>query len=130
LRIESIQGITDAISRGCISGDEVGKTIILPASHTGGRRYMIQNYLDSIAICRVHGPPDFFVTFTCNANWPEILDSMFERRQSPPDRSDIIVQVYHMKLEDLMHDIKMIYFWPMHCRYDHFCIEKHMYIYI
>lgn len=32
LRIESIQGITDAISRGCISGDEVGKTII-PLRH-------------------------------------------------------------------------------------------------
>jgi hypothetical protein len=107
LRIESIQGITDAVSRGCISGDEIGKTIILSASHTGGRRYMIQNYHDSIAICRVHGPPDFFVTFTCNANWPEILDSMFERGQSPPDRSDVIVRVYHMKLEDLMHDIKM-----------------------
>jgi hypothetical protein len=59
MRIESIQGITDAISSGCISGDEVGKTIILHASHTGRRRYMIQNYHDSIAICRVHGPPDF-----------------------------------------------------------------------
>jgi hypothetical protein len=31
---------------------------------------------------------------------------MFERGQSPPDRSDVIVRVYHMKLEDLMHDIK------------------------
>jgi hypothetical protein len=33
LCMESIQGITDAISRGCISGEEVGKTIILPVSH-------------------------------------------------------------------------------------------------
>ena len=57
--MDTIQGITDAISRGCRSGNEMGKTIILPASHIGGRRYMIQNYHDSIAICRVHGPPDF-----------------------------------------------------------------------
>jgi hypothetical protein len=71
----------DAISRECTSGNEMGKTIILPASHIGGRRYMIQNYHDSIAICRVHGPPDFFITFTCNANWPEIQESLFEPGQ-------------------------------------------------
>ena len=59
LRMESIQGITDAVSRGCISGEE-----------------MIQNYHDDIAICRVHGPPDFFLTFTCNPNWQEILESL------------------------------------------------------
>jgi hypothetical protein len=106
LRMDTIQGITDAISRGCTSGNEMGKTIILPASHIGGRRYMIQNYHDSIAICRVHGPPDFFITFTCNANWPEIQESLFEPGQNPPDRSDVIVRVYHMKLQDMLHDIR------------------------
>jgi hypothetical protein len=45
---------------------ETGKTIILHASYTVGRRYMIQNYHDSIAICRVFGALDFFFTFTCN----------------------------------------------------------------
>jgi hypothetical protein len=73
LRMESIQGISDAVSHGCIDGDEMGKMIVLPASHTGGRRYMIQNYHDGIAICRVHGPSDFFTTFTCNLDWLEIL---------------------------------------------------------
>jgi hypothetical protein len=48
-----------------------------------------------------------FVTFTWNTNWPEILDNMFERGQSPLEISDVTVRVYHMKLEDLMHDIKM-----------------------
>lgn len=33
---------------------------------------MIQNYHDAIAICRVHGPSDFFTTSTCNPKWPEI----------------------------------------------------------
>jgi hypothetical protein len=37
LRVENFQGISDAISRGCTNGEEIGKTIILPASHTGGR---------------------------------------------------------------------------------------------
>jgi hypothetical protein len=73
LRMESVQGISDVVSRSCIVGDEIEKMIALPASHTGGRRYMIQNYDDGIVICRVHGPPHFFVTFTCNPEWPEIL---------------------------------------------------------
>jgi hypothetical protein len=79
------------VSKGYTNGEEIGKTIILPASHTGGRRYMIQNYHDSIAICRVHGPPDFFVTFTSNSKWPDISESLFESRQKPTDRAEVIV---------------------------------------
>jgi hypothetical protein len=60
LRTEHFQGIIDAISRGCSHGGEMGRAIVLPALHTGGRRYMLQNYHDSIAICRVFGLPDFF----------------------------------------------------------------------
>ena len=67
---------------------------------------MIQNYHDAIAICRVHGPPDFFVTFTCNAKWPEIAEGIIEPGQRPSDRADIIVRIFNMKLEDLLHDIK------------------------
>ncbi|AQK99644.1 Retrotransposon-like protein [Zea mays] len=106
LRMENLQGISDAVSRGCINGDEMGKTIVLPASHIGGRRYMIQNYHDSIAICRVHGPPDFFVTFTCNAKWPEIIDGLQHSGQKSSDAPDIPVRVFHMKLEELLQDIK------------------------
>lgn len=84
----------------------MGKMTILPASHTGGRRYMIQNYHDGIAICREYGPLDFFVTFTCNPKWPEIAEGIFEPGQKPNDRADIIVRVFSMKLEELLHDIK------------------------
>jgi hypothetical protein len=84
----------------------MGLRVVLPASHIGGRRYMFQNYHDGLAICRVYGPPDFFVTFTCNPNWPEILESMFEPGQKASDRSDIIVRVFHLKLNDLLNDIR------------------------
>jgi hypothetical protein len=67
---------------------------------------MIQNYHDSIAICRVFGPPDFFFTFTCNPNRPEIANSYHDATQRPSDKSDVIVRVYHMKLEELIQDIK------------------------
>lgn len=94
------------LSRGFVNGEEIGKIMVLPASYTGGRRYMVQNYHDGLAICRVHGPPDFFLTFTCNPQWPDITNSFFERGQSPPDRSDVVVRVYHMKFDDLIQDIK------------------------
>jgi hypothetical protein len=84
----------------------MGQRVILPASHIGGRRYMFQNYHDGLAICRVYGPPDFFVTFTCNPNWPEIVESLFEPGQKASDRSDIITRVFHLKLDDLLGDIQ------------------------
>lgn len=106
IRMESIHGICDAVSRGSTEGNEMGKITVLLASYTGGRRYMIQNYHDGIAICRDFGPPDFFVTFTCNPKWLEISEAIFEHGQRPTDRNDLVVRVFNMKLEELLHDIK------------------------
>ncbi|CAN1306099.1 ATP-dependent DNA helicase PIF1 [Linum perenne] len=47
--------------------------IILPATYVGSPRYMKQLYLDGIAVCQFFGNPDLFITFTCNAQWPEIV---------------------------------------------------------
>lgn len=33
---------------------------------------MIQHYQDAMAIRRVKGPPDLFITFTCNPKWIDI----------------------------------------------------------
>jgi hypothetical protein len=68
---------------------------------------MIQNYHDSIAICRAFEPLDFFFTFTCNSKWLEIVNSFYNAEQKPSDKSDVIVRVYHMKLEELIQDIKL-----------------------
>ncbi|XP_039772144.1 uncharacterized protein LOC120640381 [Panicum virgatum] len=59
-----------------------------------------------MSICRVFGPPDFFVTFTCDVNWPEIKLGILEPGQHPSDRADIVVRVYNMKLEEMLDDIK------------------------
>jgi hypothetical protein len=106
LRTENFQGISDAVNKGYTYSDEMGKVIVLPASHTRGRRYMIQNYHNSIAICRVYRQSDFFFTFTCNPKWPEIVNSFYKTEQKPFDKSDVIIRVYHMKLEELIQDIK------------------------
>ncbi|GJV99432.1 DNA helicase [Tanacetum coccineum] len=76
IRNEYLSGIYDAINRGDNDGFHCGSKLILPQSFTGGPRYMYSHYLDALAICRVHGNPSYFITFTCNVNWPEIAEYM------------------------------------------------------
>lgn len=45
LRIEYLQGLADVVQ-----GDQIGKKVLLPSSHTGYKRYMIQNYHDGICL--------------------------------------------------------------------------------
>ncbi|CAO2148949.1 unnamed protein product [Urochloa humidicola] len=106
-RSEYFQGIVDAVGKGTLDASSIGKKKFLPASFTGGRRYMTQNYQDALAICRVHGCPDWFTTFTCNPKWIELMESLeTEPGQQPADRSDFIVRVYKIKLDEMMDDIK------------------------
>jgi len=42
---------------------------------------MMQHYQDAIAVCRVMGPPDFFVTFNCNPSWLEITHELLLGQQ-------------------------------------------------
>lgn len=107
LRGESVDGIVDAIDKGVTDGDSIGKRVILPASFTGGRRYMVMNYQDAMAICRVYGSPDLFVTYTCNSKWQEIAEAIrFDTGQQPSDRADIIVRVFNMKVNEFIADIR------------------------
>ena len=72
MRSEIFKGIRDSVSRGDLEASAIGKRIILPASFTVGPRYLFQNYQVAMAICRYYGYPDLFITFTCNARWPEL----------------------------------------------------------
>ncbi|KAH0713702.1 hypothetical protein KY289_009661 [Solanum tuberosum] len=72
LRSDLYGGLMDTIVRGDSDCSMVGKTIILPSSHTGGPRYRAQNYQDAMAICRWARYPDVFLNFTCNPKWPKI----------------------------------------------------------
>jgi hypothetical protein len=53
------------------------------------------------------GCPSFFITFTANPKWPEIVEAI--RDTSPTatssDRADIIARVFKLKLDDRMHDL-------------------------
>ncbi|GKC44676.1 DNA helicase PIF1, ATP-dependent [Tanacetum coccineum] len=83
-----------------------GKKVVLSSSFTGSPRYMMQNYLDAMTICRHYGYPDLFITFTCNPNWPEISRFMDKRGLNSEDRPDVITRVFKIKLDSLMKDLK------------------------
>ncbi|GKB08055.1 DNA helicase [Tanacetum coccineum] len=101
IRNEYLSGIYDAILRGDRDGSDLGLRTVLTASFTGGPRYMYAHYLDALAICRVHGSPSFFITFTCNAKWPEIEEYMESfPHLTAADRADIVDRIFEKKIRD------------------------------
>lgn len=107
LRSDHFQTISDAVGQGCIDGEKIGRKTVLPGSFTGGKRYYVNHYQDAVAICRVHGGPDIFTTFTCNTKWPEIAEAIrYEPGQEASDRPDIVNRVYKMKQDQFIKRIK------------------------
>ena len=107
IRGEYLSGLYDAVSRGDHNGSDVGTRIILPSSFTGGPRYMYSHYLDALAICRELGNPQFFITFTCNANWPEIQRYMADfPHLNAADRADVVCRVFEQKLKAFIKFLK------------------------
>ena len=54
-------------------------------------RYMRQAYQDDMALFRIFGKPDLFITFTANPNWPEIVREL--NGQPYKSQPDICVRV-------------------------------------
>lgn len=71
LRSDTFDSIQQSEHSGKTDMHDQGSRTYLPASFTGGPRYMKNMYLDAMAICKHFGFPDLFITFTCNPKWPE-----------------------------------------------------------
>ena len=99
---ELYNGLQDAMYSGD-STTNVGQRIILPSSFTGGPRQMHKLYQDGMAIVRVFGKPDLFITVTCNPNWPEIKETLLPG-QTAQDRPELISRVFNMKLKAIFND--------------------------
>ncbi|KAG2217967.1 hypothetical protein INT45_001401 [Circinella minor] len=84
---------------------QIGRSIILPSSFTGGPRCMKQMLQDGLAIIRQRGNPTLFITFTCNPQWPEIQSELLPGQQAF-DRPDICSRVFHIKITEMMAHIK------------------------
>jgi hypothetical protein len=62
-------------------------------------------FQDSMAIVRFFGKPLFFITFTANPRWPEILRELKEG-QNPLDRPDLIARVFRLKYKEFLSDLR------------------------
>nr|GEW52371.1 hypothetical protein [Tanacetum cinerariifolium] len=85
---------------------KLGKSIVLPSSFIGGARFMRQNYLDAMTLCKWFGHPDFFITFTCNPKWLEISRFVRKRGLKPEDRPEVLCRMFKLKLDHLIKNLK------------------------
>lgn len=107
LRTDLYSGLQDAVTTGDVNAAAIGRRYILPSSFTGGPRNMVHHYQDAMAVVRVMGPPDYFITMTCNPNWPEILNEISANgSRRPEDRPDIVARVFKLKLQELLRILK------------------------
>lgn len=68
---------------------------------------MIKHYHDAMALCRKYGPPDLFITFTCNSKWPEIERALQNKHgKKTEDRPDVVARIFKIKHDDLIEYVK------------------------
>ncbi|EGT35548.1 hypothetical protein CAEBREN_00452 [Caenorhabditis brenneri] len=101
LRSEHLRGLQDYVA-----GEENGPIgrIILPASHSGSPRDMVQQYQDAMTVVSRYGKPDFFLTMTCNPKWREIQECLAPG-QVAVDRPDVVARVFKLKVDELRNDL-------------------------
>ena len=58
-------------------------------------------YHDALAVIRKLGRPSFFVTMTCNPNWPEVRDALMPG-QKHTDRPELLARVFFQYKEEML----------------------------
>ncbi|KAI3812104.1 hypothetical protein L1987_16809 [Smallanthus sonchifolius] len=106
LRCESYEKLRSVQNQGNKDMTTIGQRVLLPSSFTGGARYMLQNYLDAMSLCKWYGYPDFFITITCNPKWPEVTRFLKDKMLNPEDRPDILCRLFKIKLDAIIRDLK------------------------
>lgn len=101
LRAHSYIHLKDAVGSSDADPNQMGQSIVLPSSFTGGSRYMHERSQDAMTYDRHYGRPDLFITFTCNPPWVEISKELLQG-QKAHDRHDIIARVFCVKVKKMM----------------------------
>ena len=83
---------------------DVGKPY-LSSTFIGSPSYYAQNKRKALAILARCGRPSYFITMTCNPNWPEIKEALLPG-QHWRDRHDLVVRVFHMKKDDMVEQLR------------------------
>ncbi|XP_071704431.1 uncharacterized protein [Rutidosis leptorrhynchoides] len=106
LRADTFTNLLNSAASGTSKNSMMGNRIKLPSSFTRSARNMIENYRDAMALCRVFGYSDLFLTFTCNPKWPEITRELDGTGFKPEDKPSFCARMFKMKLDQLMKDIR------------------------
>jgi hypothetical protein len=101
-RREHYQGLYEHYANRAVRmGVTPGNLVILPSSYSDSPRAYVQRYLDDMAMMRKFGRPDFFITFTMNANCEEVVTNLFPD-QTASDRPDLVARVFALKLKRML----------------------------
>ncbi|XP_076903118.1 uncharacterized protein LOC143558087 [Bidens hawaiensis] len=106
LRSDTYESLRNLKTTGNSDASTSGQRVILPSSFIGGSRYMMQNYLDAMCLCRWYGYPDFFLTITCNPGWPEVKRFLKDTNLNSEDMPDILCRIFKMKLDSMIKLLK------------------------
>lgn len=82
------------------------RRIILLSTYLESPRFMTEIYYNAMRICKTYGFPDVCVTFTYLPKWLEITRFVQPRCLSSEDRPDILSQVFKIKIDCLIKDLK------------------------
>jgi hypothetical protein len=91
-------------------------SVYLPHSTPGSPKYQQNLVENALTIVLRKGHPTYFITFTCNANWPEIQENLLPG-QTSSDRPILVARVFKLKLKQFL---KAICKWDGGCEY-YFC---------
>jgi hypothetical protein len=91
-----------------INNGEPSQNIYLPASFLGSARWASEQIADALAIAAAFGNPTFFVTVTCNPDWPEIR-SRLRPGQNFTDIPVVVVRVFRRKFSMLLQTLKAMF---------------------
>ena len=95
LRSTTYRGFVDALNDNDDCSN-IGRRIILSSTFIGEPRYMMERCQDAMMYIQRYGNATFFITMTCNPNWPKIKEHLFLNQQ-PDDRPDLIARVFNLK---------------------------------
>ena len=79
---------------------------VLPSSYVGSPRERQQYYRDACAISAKYTKPAWFITMTCNGEWPEIKNAL-KPGQTYLSRPDLCCRVFKKKFDEFLHDIRV-----------------------
>lgn len=105
LRTLNFSKFVDAAKDGNSTVSIEGARILLPSTFTGGPRYMHMMYLDAMSICKYHGYPSLFITYTCNPKWPELIRCFQDNKLRAEDRPELCCRLFKVKLDKLIDDL-------------------------